>query len=179
MPVKKDAEAVTEAPEASPAIGNVEASELGATQALVLKQNEMIKKLAAKIDQLEQRTENVPQPPAQQIPLGPPPLAEGAKRYYSRYTEQTLMRVGTGHEMHGGVAVPVPIITGKSIDFNGGVYETSDPDEIEFLDTHAEYGQTFWEDSSAVKRHSQVEVQDGLRSTEQSPRVPLAAPMGH
>lgn len=181
MPPRKaiDAETVTPVVEGA-AIGNVDAEvlldDLANTQDLVLKQEQMIRRLAEQVEALQRLNdpgEHAPQPVQQ-----PPVLAEGAKRYRSRYTEAIFMRVGTGHEMHGGVAVPVPVLTGKPIEFNGGVYETSDADEIEFLEAHPGNGTEFWEDALAVRRHSQVEVTDGLKSANTTPRVPLAAPMG-
>lgn len=178
MPARKDAEAGTVATPTAD-LGNVETAaliqDLGVTQDLVLAQEEMIQKLAAQVEILQKLAEPEPEP---QVVVGPPPLREGFKRYSSRMTELTLMRVGTGHEMHGGVAVPVAVQLGKPIDFNYGVYETEDPGEIEFLETHEENGTAFWEDETAVKRQTSPEVRDGLRATEQSPRVPLTAPMG-
>ncbi len=180
MPVRK--ESVTEADEAAPETPskNVVAeivNDIGATNELVMHQQEMIEKLAAEVEALRAGKADAPVI-QQQAVYEPAPLAEGAKRYAARYTEHTMMRVGTGHEMHGGVAVPVPIITGKPIDFNGGVYETADPEEQEFIENHPDYGMTVWEDPTAVRRHSQVEVVDGMKGTVSTPRVPLSAPMG-
>ncbi len=180
MPPRKDAEAGTVDEQSAAAIGNVDPkmiADVATVQELVLKQQEMIKQLASEVDALRTQKADAPVVPQQAV-YEPPVLREGHRRYASRYTEHTMMRVGTGHEMHGGQAVPVPIITGKPIDFNGGVYETGDPDEIEFIESHPDYGILVWEDSTAVRRTSQVEVTDGLKHTATTPRVPLSAPMG-
>lgn len=172
-----DAEAVTPT---GAALGNVDAASLlddiADTQTLILKQEALIRDLAAQVAELREGKADNPVPPQQAV-YEPPVLREGHKRYTSRYTEHTMMRVGEGYEMRGGQHVPVPIIVGKPIDFNGGVYETGDPDEIEFIENHPDFGTVVWEDPTAERRHSSVEVRDGMRGTESSPRVPLSAPM--
>ncbi len=180
-PRKPDAEAVTVDEQSAAAFGNVDPkviADIATMQELVLKQQEMIKQLAGEVDELREGKVDNPVPP-QQATYEPPVLREGYKRYGSRYTEHTMMRVGEGFEMQGGQRVPVPIITGKPIDFTGGVYETGDPDEIAFIENHPDFGTVVWEDPTAERRHSSVEVRDGMRGTESAPRVPLAAPMGH
>ncbi len=178
MPPRRNAEAGTVDEQSPAVVGNVDAhSDL---EELVLRQDEMIQKLAAQVDVLSalEQKRNEDSLPAQLKTYEPPVLREGYKRYGCRYTEHTMMRVGEGHEMHGGRAVPVPIIIGKPIDFNGGVFETNDPEEIEFIENHPDYVTgVVWDDPTAVRRHSAVEVTDGLKGTTTTPRVPLSAPM--
>lgn len=178
MPPRKDAEAAIEAEMASPATGNVDVEsllhDLDATQTLVLNQEALIQRLSEKVDELERRAE--PGEPAPKQTYEPPPLAEGTKRYSSRFSEQTLMRVAHVTRLVEGIPVEVPV-QGPPVDFEGGVYETSDPDVQEWLENHPEYGISFWEDPTAVRRHGQVDVQTGVRASEMTPRAPLVAPM--
>jgi hypothetical protein len=181
MPVKKtDAEAIT--PDEGAATGNVGNDallhDLAATQDLVLKQEVMIQRLADQVEALSKTAlSDLGPPPADPADFGPPLLAEGWRRYGARFSELTLMRVGLGHEMHGGVAVPVPVITGKPVDFTGGVFETNDEGAIEFLENHEDFNITFWRDDFAIRRHSRVEVTQGVKTSVSTPRAPLAAPM--
>jgi hypothetical protein len=57
--------------------------------------------------------------------------------------------------------------------FTGGVYQTSDPEMIKFLDNHPENGTEFVEDSTAIRNHHDVEVIGGARHTGETARNPL------
>jgi hypothetical protein len=179
MPVPKKTDAETVTPPVGAETGNaVDLTDLEKMQALALKQQEMIERLAEQVAEMSKTAASSDQPAlADPADFGPPPLAEGWRRYGSRFSELTLMRVGLGHEMHGGVAVPVPVITGKPVDFTGSVFETNDEGAIEFLETHEDFNVTFWRDDFAVRRHSRVEVTQGVKTSVSTPRAPLAAPM--
>jgi len=166
-----------ESPVAAP--GNVETAELlhdlEATQDLVLKQEEMIQALAERLDGAERRLNGTPDEVANPEANMPAPLPEGWKRYSSRFTELTMVKIAGRRIYVDGVAVFEPHV---HVDFSGGVYETGDPAIQEWLEEQPAYGVDYWEDETAVKRHSQIEVQTGVKSTTTpSPRAPLVAPM--
>lgn len=178
MPVKKDAEAATGQedflPAAPEAAGNIE-SELSDIQALVLAQQQMIERMGEQIDTLSKSarsTETVPKMKGQ----GPPPLPEGWRRYAARFTELTMIRVPGKRLVINGEKVFQEAV---AVDFSGGVFETDDQDTIAWLESHDDFNQTFWVDDYAVRRHSMVEVQQGVKTVDQPKvaREPLSAPM--
>lgn len=180
MPPRRDAETGNEAELAAPVTGNVDTDallhDLAVTQELVIKQEELIKKMSARLDEVEKFADPGERPPPPVYE--PPPLPEGTKRYASRYTEQTLMRVAYTTRLIEGLPIEVPV-QGRPVEFQGGVFETDDEDVQAWLAQHPDYGITFWEDSTAVKRHGRVEVNEGVRGTGQVPtRAPMTAPMG-
>jgi len=62
-------------------------------------------------------------------------------RYISTVAELKLIdKSSYTKEVEGRIVV----ITGKSIQFHDGKYETSDPDEIKFLDSHPNNGNVFY-----------------------------------
>lgn len=60
--------------------------------------------------------------------------------YISKYLQLRLVRESAYTKEVNGRAFTVP---GKSIQFIDGVYKTSDPEEIDFLDNHGNYGNTY------------------------------------
>jgi hypothetical protein len=69
-------------------------------------------------------------------------MAKQAKKYISKYLNLKLVDKASYTKEVDGRVVVVP---GKSIQFNQGVYETEDPDEIKFLESHANFGSVFIE----------------------------------
>ncbi len=67
--------------------------------------------------------------------------AEKAVRFISRYAQLKIVNKSTYTKEVDGRVVVVP---GKSIQFKDGIYETSDKDEIAFLDSHPNCGNTFF-----------------------------------
>lgn len=181
MPEKNtDAEAVTTEP--VEATGNVEPAvtleDFQMTQKLLLEQEALIQRLADQVEKLSKTAQSdVLEPIADPADFGPQPVAEGWRRYQSRYSELTLMRIGDGTKIIEGLEVEVPLILGKPIDFTGGVYETDDPVKWEFIENHSDFNVTFWRDDYAIRRHSMVEVTRDIKTSAGSPRTPLAAPM--
>jgi len=174
-----DAESVTpdQGADTGNALTDFDRQDFETMKELIVNQQDMITRLAEQVETLSKTAASSDLPPVDPADFSPAPVAEGWKRYASRFGELTLMRVGTGHEMHGGVAVPVPVLTGKAIDFTGGVFETDDPEVMEFIETHEDFNTTFWQDDYAVRRHSNVEVTQGVKTSAATPRAPLAAPM--
>jgi len=62
-------------------------------------------------------------------------------RYISQSAELKLINKASYTKEVEGRVVVVP---GKSIQFHSGVYETSDPDEIQFLENHQNFGNLFY-----------------------------------
>lgn len=60
--------------------------------------------------------------------------------YISKYNELRLVNQSSYTKEVGGRVITVP---GTSIQFHDGVYKTSDPDEITFLDNHPNCGSVF------------------------------------
>lgn len=60
--------------------------------------------------------------------------------YISRYHELRLVNQSSYTKEVGGRVITVP---GTSIQFHEGVYRTSDPNEIAFLDNHPNFGSVF------------------------------------
>lgn len=177
MPTKPEADAGT--PDKGADAGNIEpnpiadldaALELAHEQSAVLEAQQVaiaeLKAEIAKLQPKERRNDRTPSLPA------PPP--EGSKRYRSMGGEPLYIKDPGGRIIVDGTVVQRPQ-TGA--DFSGHVYETSDPDMIAWLDNHSENGVSFWEDPTAVRRHTTVEVHEGVKSTADTPRNPLAAPM--
>lgn len=178
MPQKKDAEAATVEEAVEPAVepeasGNIK-NELSDLQALVLAQNEMITRLGEQVAEFS-KTARPAEPKIKGGGLAAP-LPEGWRRYAARFTELTLIRVPGKRLVINGEKVFQEAI---AADFSGGVYETDDPDEIAWLESHPDFNVSFWQDDYAIKRHSTVEVQQGVRSVQpvQQAREPLSAPM--
>lgn len=149
-------------------------NDLAATQELVLKQEEVIQKLAAQVEKLSQSAES--DPPVVEDQPGPPPLADGFRRYASRFAELTLIRVAGRRIYVDGVPIFEPQI---AVDFSGGVYETDDLGTQEWLEQHPSFNTDFWLDEYAIRRHTTVEVVPGVKTTTVTPRVaqPLVAQM--
>ena len=176
-------EAVTGTPEGAED-GNIEAlsnadlqRELGDTQKLLLEQDKLITKLSKQVEKLAKTaaTDPAEPPPADLMEfVGPQPPPEGFKRYAARFTDLTIVKQAGSRILVDGKVIPIPHVYA---DFSGGVYETDDPEMIEYLDNHPALNQDFWEDPFAVKRHSRVEVQIGVKHAGEQPRVPLSAPM--
>lgn len=61
-------------------------------------------------------------------------------KYISKYLSLKLVDKASYTKEVGGRIVVVP---GKSIRFTDGVYETEDPDEIKFLESHPNFGTVF------------------------------------
>jgi hypothetical protein len=181
---------VTESAPAAPAVDVANDTEvllhdLQATQALVLKQEEMIQRLAEQVDHLSKTAMSDPPPPPEDAPSPedfiPPIVPEGHKRYASRYAELTMIKTPGENLMLNGKAVHQKA---DYVDFTGGVFQTTEysgptplPELIEWLETHPDFNATFWVDDYAVRRMSTVEVQTGVKSTVTTPRAPLVAPM--
>lgn len=65
---------------------------------------------------------------------------ETKAKYISKYLNLRLVdRASYTKEVEGRVVV----VTGKAIQFADGLYETSDPDKIKFLDSHPNCGNVF------------------------------------
>lgn len=63
------------------------------------------------------------------------------ERYISRFGELKLIdKASYTKEVEGRIVV----VAGKSIQFHDGKYEASDPQEIQFLDNHPNYGNVFY-----------------------------------
>jgi hypothetical protein len=61
-------------------------------------------------------------------------------KYISKYLELKLVnKASYSKEIEGRIVV----VSGSSIRFKDGVYETTDPDEIKFLENHPNYGSVF------------------------------------
>lgn len=170
MPVQKPAaEPAGNAP--GPGVPAQLGNELADLQKLVLAQNQQIEELRALVNENSDRL-----PPKKKV-KPPAELPEGTKRYWSVFAEPLFIRQAGRRIMINGSLVNEPMI---GADFSGHVFETSDPEMIEWLDNHPEYGSSFWQDATAKKRHSDVQVVEGVRTTEppvRPPRAPLAAPM--
>lgn len=64
-----------------------------------------------------------------------------AVRYVAKYAQLKLVNKATYTKEVEGRVVVVP---GKSVQFRDGIYETSDKDEIAFLDSHPNFGSVFF-----------------------------------
>ncbi len=64
-----------------------------------------------------------------------------AVRFVARYAQLKLINKSTYTKEVEGRIVVVP---GKSIQFRDGIYETSDKDEIAFLESHPNFGSVFF-----------------------------------
>ncbi len=62
-------------------------------------------------------------------------------KYISQSAELKLINKASYTKEVDGRVVVVP---GKSIQFHNGMYETSDPDEIQFLENHQNFGNLFY-----------------------------------
>ena len=63
------------------------------------------------------------------------------ERYVARFGELKLIdKASYTKEVEGRIVV----VAGRSIQFHDGKYETSDPQEIQFLDNHPNYGNVFY-----------------------------------
>ncbi len=62
-------------------------------------------------------------------------------RFIARYASLKLVNKATYSKEVEGRVVVVP---GKSIQFTNGIYETSDKDEIAFLENHPNFGNVFY-----------------------------------
>jgi len=189
MPPRKSVdEAGTEAPVAPAAIANDTDAlirDLATTQELVLRQEEMIQRLADQVEHLSQTAADdalaadVDAPTPEDFM--PPIVPEGHRRYASRFAELTMIKTPGENLMLNGKAVRQ---RADYVDFTGGVFQTTEytgptplPELIEWLETHPDFNQTFWVDDYAIRRMSTVEVQTGVKSTVTTPRAPLVAPM--
>lgn len=83
-------------------------------------------------------------------------------RYFSKYRELKIVRNGTYTKEVDGRIVTVP---GNSIRFANNVYETSDPEEIKFLESRPEFGETFIK--VPVKVETGEFIKDQLEDLEQ------------
>lgn len=62
-------------------------------------------------------------------------------RYISQFTELKLViKPSYTKEVEGRIVV----VKGRAIQFHDGVYQTSDPEEIEFLENHPNFGNVFY-----------------------------------
>ncbi len=73
--------------------------------------------------------------------------------YISKYHELRLVNKSSYTKEVGGRVITVP---GTSIQFHEGVYRTSDPDEIAFLDNHPNFGSVF----TKIERKDQKKAVD-------------------
>lgn len=181
MPARKDATSPEQPEVEAAAPGNVAdpkvlLNDLAATQELVLKQEEKIQSLAAMVEKLSQTANSDPPIVDPTIEVGPPELPEGHRRYASRFTELTLVKVAGRRIYVDGIPVFEPHV---HVDFSGGVHQTGDTDIQAWIEAHPGFNVDFWADEFAIKRHSTVEVQPGVKTTTVTPRVgqPLVAPM--
>lgn len=175
MPAPKKAVAETVTPvDVGADIGN-ELTALETMQAVVLQQQAMIERLGEQVEQMS-KTAQSDEPPALADPadFGPPALPEGHRRYGARFSELTLIRQAGKHIHINGTAIWEPQV---AVDFSGGVFQTDDEDTMVWLENHPDYNVTFWQDDYAIKRHSMIEVTQGVRTSVSTPRAPLAAPM--
>ena len=85
-----------------------------------------------------------------------------AVRFISRYAELKLVNKATyTKEIEGRVVVQ----PGKAIQFRDGVYETSDKDEIAFLESHPNFGNTFFR--LKAKEETEKAKEEKFKSLEQ------------
>lgn len=93
---------------------------------------------------------------------------EKSKRYATRYGQHySIVRVPSVTEIINGIPVVKP---GKTIEFKNGIYETSDPDEQNFLDTSpyagVDYMEVTKEVDSALKAKMLAEKEAELKAKE-------------
>ena len=98
--------------------------------------------LIARLKEAQEGGENMPKdtenkPKTEKSVKGEKPKQEV---YISKYLELRLVNRSSYTKEVNGRIITVP---GSSIQFHEGVYRTSDPDEIEFLDNHANNGNAF------------------------------------
>lgn len=157
--------------------------DLATTQELVLRQEEMIQRLAEQVEHLSQTASD--DPPADPGPAPEdfvaPVVPDGHKRYASRFGELTMIKTPGENLMLNGKAIRQKA---DYVDFTGGVFQTTEyngptplPELIEWMESHPDFNATFWVDDYAIRRMSTVEIQQGVKSTIATPRAPLAAPM--
>src|SRR4051812_40090188 len=124
--------------------------------------------LIADVTQRTRKIENI-EPPS--VPTAPT-VREGYKRYWSKFSEDSVFRSGAWKEVINGTPVTHGAICA---DFSGHVYETNDKQIQEWLDNHPDNGITFYEDPTAVKQHNRVGIIEGARGTETLVHNPLEA----
>ncbi|MDD2822801.1 MAG: SAP domain-containing protein [Candidatus Daviesbacteria bacterium] len=95
--------------------------------------------LIARLKEAQEGGENMPKdkPKTEKSAKSEKPQQEV---YISKYLELRLVNRSSYTKEVNGRIITVP---GSSIQFHEGVYRTSDPDEIEFLDNHANNGNAF------------------------------------
>lgn len=145
-------------------------------QAQLTEQQEKTDRLAAEVERLNRQAFTVEDDTPTEF-QGPPPVPEGAKRYWSEYAEHLEIKTPGRQIMINGVMTFQERVAAE---FSGHVFQTADPEMIEFLDTCENNGRILWEDPLAVRNHSLAEVDQGVRGTEsQTVRRPsaLSAPM--
>jgi len=67
-------------------------------------------------------------------------MAKETAKYIAKYLNLRLIDKASYTKEVEGRVVTVP---GKTIEFSQGMYETSDPDEIKFLESHPNFGTVF------------------------------------
>jgi len=83
-------------------------------------------------------------------------------QYISKYRELRLInKASYSKEVEGKVIV----VQGSSIQFHDGVYETSDKNEIKFLDNHANFGGVFIKVKKDVKKEK-ADMEETLEERE-------------
>jgi len=98
----------------------------------------------------------------------PEGLPDGTVRFFSPYREYGIViKSGGRYEVDGRVVIR----EGKRVDFSNGIYDTNDPETIEFLRTHAAHGKEFVESPDA-QPHAGPQVVDGPKTTGSSQRQP-------
>ncbi len=98
----------------------------------------------------EEGGENMPKSKSKAAKSGKQPKEQV---YISKYHELRLVNKSSYNKEVGGRVVTVP---GTAIQFHEGVYRTSEPGEIEFLDSHPNFGNTF----TKVERKDQKKAVD-------------------
>lgn len=94
---------------------------------------------------------------------------DNSKRYATRFGQHySIVRVPSVTEVINGIPVVKP---GRTIEFKNGIYETSDPDEQNFLETSAyagvDYMEVTKEVDSALKAKMLAEKEAELKAKEE------------
>ncbi len=95
-----------------------------------------------------------------------------SKRYATRFGQHySIVRVPSVTEVINGIPVVKP---GKTVEFKNGIYETSDPEEQNFLDTSpyvgVDYMEVTKEVDSALKAKLLAEKEEELKAKEEELR---------